>query len=90
MGGNSYNPGQQLQLNCSSEGGPDLKYTWLFSGSIIPNANSSTLVINNVNTTHGGDYTCSVTNDAGASSNNITVYMYVVSYSMMIYTSLHV
>ena len=90
MGESSYNQGQQLRLNCSSEGGPVLEYTWLFSGSIIPNATTSILVINNVNTTHGGNYTCSVTNDAGASSNNVTVYMYVVSYNMVIYTSSHV
>ena len=74
MGENLYNQGQQLQLNCSSEGGPVLEYTWLFSGSIIPNANTSSLVIDNVNTAHGGDYTCNVTNEAGASSNNVTVY----------------
>ena len=74
MGENLYSQGQQLQLNCSSEGGPVLEYTWLFSGSIIPNANTSSLVIDNVNTAHGGDYTCNVTNEAGASSNNVTVY----------------
>jgi len=61
-------------LNCLSEGGPELEYTWLFSGSVIPNANTSTLVINNVNTTRGGDYTCNVTNDAGFDSDMITVY----------------
>ena len=74
MGENLYSQGQQLQLNCSSEGGPVLEYTWLFSGSLIPNANTSSLVIDNVNTAHGGDYTCNVTNKAGASHNNVTVY----------------
>ena len=69
-----YNQGEQLQLNCSSEGGPELEYTWIFSGSIIPNANTSTLTINSVNTTHAGDYTCNVTNDAGYQNDTITVY----------------
>ena len=69
-----YSQGEQLMLNCLSEGGPELEYTWLFSGSVIPNANTSTLVINNVNTTRGGDYTCNVTNDAGFDSDMITVY----------------
>ena len=38
------------------------------------NKNIYTLVINAVNTTHAGDYTCNVTNDAGTDSNTITVY----------------
>ena len=69
-----YIEGERLQLNCSSEGGPVLEYTWLFSGNIIPNANTSTLTIDNVNTTHAGDYTCNVTNDAGTDSDTVTVY----------------
>ena len=74
MGENLYNQGEQLQLNCSAEGGPDLEYTWLLSGSLIPDASNSTLVINNVNTTNGGEYTCIVTNDAGNDTESITVY----------------
>ena len=69
-----YNQGEQLQLNCLSEGGPILEYSWLFSGDIIPNADMNTLTIDNVNTTHAGDYSCNVTNDAGADSDTITVY----------------
>ena len=74
MGDNLYNRGEQLQLNCLSEGGPVLEYTWIFSDNTIPNANTSTLTINNVNTTHAGDYTCNITNDAGTDSNTVTVY----------------
>ena len=74
MGDNLYNQGEQLMLNCLSEGGPELEYTWLFAGSVIPNANTSSLVINNLSTTDGGDYTCNVTNAAGNDSNTITVY----------------
>ena len=74
MGDNLYNRGEQLQLNCLSEGGPELEYTWLFSEDIIPNANTDTLVIDNVSTTHAGDYTCNVTNNAGTDSDTVTVY----------------
>ena len=74
MGDNLYNQGEQLQLNCSSEGGPELEYTWLFSGDTIPNANTSTLTMNSVTTTNGGNYTCNVNNDAGTDSDTVTVY----------------
>ena len=74
MGDNLYNQGEQLRLNCSSEGGPALEYTWLLLGDTIPNANTSILIINNVNTTHAGDYSCNVTNDAGTDCDTITVY----------------
>ena len=74
MGETLYRQGEQLQLNCSSEGGPVLEYIWLLSSDIIPNVNTSTLTIDNVNTTHAGDYICNVTNDAGTDSDTITVY----------------
>ena len=74
MGDNLYNQGEQLQLNCSSEGGLVLEYSWIFSGDIILNANTNTLTINNVNTTHAGDYTCNITNNAGYQNNTVTVY----------------
>ena len=82
MGDNLYNQGEQLQLNCLSEGGPVLEYTWIFSDNMIPNANTSTLTINNVNTTHAGDYTCNVTNDAGTDSDIITIYSKLLLYCM--------
>ena len=74
MGDNTYSQGQQLQLTCSSEGRPQMEYTWIFSDDIIPNESTGTLTIDNVTTTDGGDYTCNVTNDAGADYNTITVY----------------
>ena len=81
MGENLYNQGEQLQLNCLSEGGPELNYSWLFEGSVI--ANTSILVIDNVSTTDGGDYICNVTNAAGYQSESITVY------SKLKYSGLH-
>ena len=74
MGETLHSQGEQLQLSCLSGGGPVLEYSWLFSGDTIPNANTSTLTIDNVNTTHAGDYTCNVTNNAGYQSNTVTVY----------------
>ena len=74
MGNNLYSQGDQLQLKCSSEGGPQLEYTWTFSGSAITNANSNILTIDNVTASNGGNYTCNVTNNAGSDTSTITVY----------------
>ena len=67
-----YLHGSQLQLHCSSEGGPQLEYIWSspnFSYTITNN-----LTISNITTLDGGNYTCTVTNDAGSTSNTVTVY----------------
>ena len=69
LGNISYSQGDQLTLNCTSEGGPQLEYSWEFLGEVI--SNSSMLIIDNVNTIHGGEYICNVINNAGY--NNTTV-----------------
>ena len=74
MGNTSYSQGEQLQLRCSSEGGPQLEYTWIFSDSLITIATSNILTIDNVTTSNGGDYTCNVTNNAGYDTSTVTVY----------------
>ena len=74
MGDNLYSQKEQLQLNCSSEGGPQLEYTWTFSGNKIIVANSSILIIDNITTSNGGNYTCSVSNNAGSDTNTVSVY----------------
>ena len=73
-GDNTYSQGEQLELSCSSEGGPELEYTWTFSNGMINNANTSMLTIADLTTYNGGEYTCSVSNDAGSSMDTITVY----------------
>ena len=66
-----YLQGEQLVLNCQSDGGPELQYAWMFNSNEI--TNTSTLTINNVNTSNGGEYTCIVTNDAGSDNDTVTV-----------------
>ncbi|XP_065901652.1 uncharacterized protein [Dysidea avara] len=84
MGDNIYDNGDQLELHCSSEGGPDFKYSWnrtnLFS--VTTTTNTSTLTISNLTTVDGGNYTCTATNDNGTSMNTITVY--VAPYNVVI------
>ena len=75
MGNTMHNNGDQLELNCSSEGGPDLEYSWSRTNtfSATTTTNTSTLTINDLATVDGGDYTCTITNDAGTSSTTFTV-----------------
>ena len=70
-GNNVYYQGEQLVLNCQSDGCP-LLYTWIFSGNEI--SNDQTLTIDNVTASSGGVYTCNVTNIVGHDSDTITVY----------------
>ena len=72
VGETLYSKGDRLILNCTSEGGPQLEYYWLFLEDVI--SNSSMIIINSVNTSHIGNYTCIVTNDAGSDNDTITVY----------------
>ena len=90
-GDNTYPHGSQLQLHCSSEGGPQLEYSWsrtnTFSNDTTTNTN--TLTISSVTTLDGGNYTCTVTNDAGSSSNAFTVYgklLHILSFYLTLCT----
>ena len=72
VGESLYNQGDRLLLNCTSEGGPQLEYNWLFLDDVI--SNSSIIIIDDINTSHIGNYTCTVSNDAGTDNDTITIY----------------
>ena len=67
-----YRYGNDIELSCTSDGGPQLEYNWIFSNGTVGNDN--TLSINNAATYNGGNYTCNVTNNAGSDSSMTTVY----------------
>ena len=67
-----YPYGSGIELTCTSEGGPQLDYSWIFSNSEIET--DAVLNIPMAAVSDGGDYTCNVTNDAGSDSNMTTVY----------------
>ena len=79
-GVSTYKSGEELELKCTSDGGPDLEYNWSRSGTSefeFPNdtvTNTSVLIVSNLSTDDGGLYTCNVTNDAGSSECSITIY----------------
>ena len=76
-GDTTYSKGDQLTLRCVSTGGPDLQYRWSRSGTdnfphdVITNTD---ILIINVTAADGGEYTCTVSNDAGSNSATITVH----------------
>ena len=67
-----YPYGSDIELLCTSEGGPQLEYSWIFLDSAVDN--DAILSISNAVASHGGEYTCNVTNDAGSDSNMTTLY----------------
>ena len=92
MGDNTYDNGDQLELNCTSEGGPDLEYSWSRTNTFSVNTttNTSTLTISDLATVDGGEYTCTVSNDAGSSNATVTVYSELKLIGYIIQVSLSV
>jgi len=76
MGDNTYDNGDELELTCSSGGGPDLEYSWSRTNTFSSNTttNTNTLTISNVATVDGGEYTCTVNNSAGTDTMTVTVF----------------
>ena len=67
-----YPYGSDIEFTCTSEGGPQLDYSWIFSDNVTDN--DAMLNIVSATVFNGGDYTCNVTNAAGYDSNTTTVY----------------
>ena len=67
-----YPYGSDIELNCTSEGGPQLEYNWIFGDDVI--ANDTMLSIDSATVTNGGEYICNVTNNAGFAGNTTIVY----------------
>ena len=68
-----YPYGSDIELTCISEGGPELEYSWIFSSNGIVD-NDDVLDITSATISHGGEYTCNVTNDAGYNSSSTIIY----------------
>ena len=67
----SVDNGNPFVLNCTASGGPNM-FNW-FKDDMLFNA-SSVVSISSVEATDGGFYECRISNDAGNSSVNVTVY----------------
>ena len=76
-----YNPGDTLEFQCSVGVGSDPQYSWTRDNdlSILPPGtviNTNTITVNNLTTDDRGNYTCTVSNDAGSSSDTVFVIVY--------------
>ncbi len=71
----TYSRGDNVTLNCQVLGGPSLYYQWRFGGVDISGGNDSFLYLSNVNASHGGEYTCVVSNSAGNDTASTPVFI---------------
>ena len=67
-----YPYGSDIELICTSEGGPKLNNIWIFLNSIVDS--DALLNITNATVSKGGDYICNIANDAGYDNYTTTVY----------------
>ena len=73
----SVQSGKNLVLNCSAESTVSISYHWRRDGAPIPNSESSTLLIQNMQRVDSGNYTCVASNPvAVVSSLNASVIVY--------------
>ncbi len=58
--------GANTTLNVVAAGSPPLEYQWRFNGTNLAGATNASLTLNNVQVSHGGNYSVQVTNIAGS------------------------
>lgn len=68
-----------VTLTCDAMGGPNNSFVWEVNGTILANEKNLNLVA--INASHGGIYTCTVSNAAGNSSTSTGLYVapYIVN-----------
>lgn len=65
--------GANVSFTVTATGTAPLSYSWKFNGAPIANATTSSLQLNNVQTTNSGTYLVTVTNSAGSKSASATL-----------------
>ena len=66
-----YEYGESVVMECSAEGNPAPKFTWLKDGSVVKSG--ATLSIDSMKYEDAGSYTCRAENDAGESEATTSV-----------------
>ncbi|MGE5419753.1 MAG: immunoglobulin domain-containing protein, partial [Chloroflexota bacterium] len=57
--------GENVQFMVNATGGLPLTYQWRFNNVAMPGATNNTLIINGINSTNSGAYTCYITSASG-------------------------
>lgn len=85
--------GDTMELNCTSEGSPELQYSWsrqTSSSNMLPAGTSiknNTIIIKNLTISDEGSYTCTVSNEAGNfSSTTIVIIDGELLYIVIVYS----
>ena len=67
---------ETVNFTCSSLGGPGVTYQWSKDGSVLEGEDSALLLISNVSTSSGGNYTCNASNPAGYDTASGALYVH--------------
>jgi subtilase family serine protease len=65
------NSGNNVTFQVTVTGTPPLTYQWLFQGSALPGAGTSTLLLTNAQSGQAGDYSVVVTNSLGSVTSSV-------------------
>lgn len=71
----TYNVGDDAEIECGSVTGVKNRYQWQLDGANITGATSPVLSLPDVQASQGGTYTCIVTNIAGTTSANTLLFI---------------
>ena len=72
-------PGGNVTFSVTAQGDATLNYQWKFNGVDIPNATSSTLTLQNVQTANAGQYQVVVSNSSGVATSSVVTLALSVS-----------
>ena len=67
--------GGTVTFTCSAQGGPDNTYQWQNDGEDLMNETDANLIVSNISSMNGGNYTCVVSNAAGNDSATAVLYV---------------
>jgi alpha-tubulin suppressor-like RCC1 family protein len=65
------NVGQSVTFSVSATGTQPLNYQWSLNGNVVSGATNATLLLNNVQTNIGGNYSVVVTNNSGSVTSSV-------------------
>ncbi len=83
--GGSYCQNSLAELSVDATGIPKPDYQWFFEGKLIKGANEKKYIIENVNDTTAGMYTCLVSNLSGSEGSSEAIVEVLPTYEIILY-----